>query len=975
MGRIFYIVLLSCFLQVFSFHLNAQAGGMEARFRSVATEVKDEGLASNVLVIKNHSGQAQDIQVQLLAPQGWRLWGQSMRTIQVAARDSAFVPVRISSGNNLNGELSYALNAVVSLRGMTIANAEWSVRLLLTSAWVVTTSGNRLYFAHEADTASVYLRVFNNGNSNERLVMRAEAPSGLAFDREDGFTRQVEVAVQLPPGEETILWLPIKLMPENNREGSSSQGYEEETFRIKLAVQSQGQIRQAGRTWTGAVECFRLDSDVKILPSRFSALPLSVAFNTYNIASEYTYATLSLSGTKAFERNNGLLNYYYQTDFLQNQVDLESFLGNYHYMGYFSQNMTLEAGNLSMNKAGSGISGKGLRGSYTYGKHRIGGVYLQQPNLLDESTGRGIGSFYTYNTQNLRADVYGQLTDSRVRQTKSTIGTADVSWQFMPRHRLRLGGGYSAETHNWVPDSSFVVNGYLARLGYNTSIDKFNFSANGYYGSPGYIAQNGILSAASSISYSMDSNHRLTLSASVFEYDPQRYSRGQLLTDSIFNERTRVLLKYNKRQGADNYGIGPIWYIMRSSYLFSDNYGVDMDYRTRSGLAGIFANAFLGAMDFPEAEDRATIFVANARASLRFKDVNASVRYYYGPHTTMDQLEYLQSAFNPQKIYLNLLHDWWLFNDYINLHTGLNYYYATYQSRHQFNFLPELFYRARNGFVFSAYARHMIFGHGDYDRNVVRGGVATTIYQPATSYGYTEYGAGLKFNLNMPVSMPRNYDARFVVFQDANGNGVLDGAEYGIADVLVRVTADHPMRDMDGNDFNNEVEEYSLISDNEGVVSFRNLPKGNYIIETIPLTAQGAMADIKRFYRDVTGNRTLFLPYSDGARLSGSILLQRDRYGSQQDVLIDNIRVTATNNADNSSYSSLTDRDGRFVMYLPGGEYTLSINESVVDQRFMFVENDVVLTITAATGSYTLNFQLVERQRTIRMAPANSDEE
>lgn len=974
MRQYYYIVLIISLLLMSGLHINAQVGAIEVSFRYASTEVKDEGLASNVLVIKNRSGQEQEVQVQLITPHGWQLWGNSMRTITVAARDSAFIPVRVSSGENLKGSLVYELNALVSSRGITIFNALWSISLVRSSAWVVTTSGNKLYFSQGADTASVYLRLSNNGNSDERLLMQAQAPVGLAFKTSEGYVQQIEKSVFLPSGKDTILRLPLKLLTQNFRE-KQSVDYEKEIYRLKFTVLSQGQIRRAARQWTGAIECFKLDSETKIEASRFSALPLAVDFNTYNIVSNFTYATLNLSGTKQFERHNGLLNYYYQTDFLQNQFDVESFMGNYHYAGYFNDIMTLEVGNLSMNKTGLGISGKGISGSYTYGKHTVGGIYLRQPNLLDETTGSGFGSFYTYNTQKLRADLYAQMSDSKIQKTEASIATADISWQFLPRHRLRIGGGYSAETHNWITDSALVVNGYLARFGYNTTIHKFNFAANAYYGSPRYLAQNGILSANTSLSYSMDGNNSLSILASLFKYDPERYSRGKLIHDSIYNDRSRVQLKYNKRQGADSYGVGPVWYIMRSSFLHSDNYGVDLDYRTRSGQVSVFANAFMGTMNFPEIDELETIFVANTRASFRYKNMNASVRYYYGPYTTMDQLEYIRTSFNPQKVYLNILHDWWLFNDYFNLHTGLNYYYASYQKRNQFNFLPELFYRARSGFVFSVYARHMIFGHGEYDRSIVRSGIETTINQKATSYGYTEIGAGIKFNLNMPTSMPRNYDARFVVFQDANGNGVLDGNEHGIPNVLVRATVDNPMRDIDGNDFNNDTKEYSLITDDKGVVSFRNLPKGSYIVETIPLTVQGAMADIKRFYKEVTSNKTLFLPYSDGARLSGSILVQRDRHGTQRNVLIDNIRVTATNNVDNSSYSSLTDRDGRFVMYLPGGEYTVSINESVVDQRFMFVENDIVLKIAASAGSYVVNFQLEERQRTIRMAPVKGDED
>ncbi len=236
-----------------------------------------------------------------------------------------------------------------------------------------------------------------------------------------------------------------------------------------------------------------------------------------------------------------------------------------------------------------------------------------------------------------------------------------------------------------------------------------------------------------------------------------------------------------------------------------------------------------------------------------------------------------------------------------------------------------------------------------------------------------EYGAGIKFMFNAPASRPRNYDIRFIVFQDLNGNGNVDGREQGIPNVLVRISPETPMNDINGNDYSNSAHEYSLLTDEDGVAAFRNLPRGNYVIETTPLLSQGSIAETKRFSREITGNKTVPLPYSDGARLSGSILVQRDQHGSTRDVQLNNIRIAATNVASGNSLNTLTDRNGLYVLYLPVGEYTVRINEEAIDQQFQFVENNILLSVKGTMINYSIHFQMVEKQRNIRFGPANNN--
>ncbi|ASB49111.1 hypothetical protein CDL62_08145 [Alkalitalea saponilacus] len=966
-------LLFMLIISAFSAQLTAQGSGVEVQFREPYSELRDEGLASNVLIIRNRTRQNQELQINISVPGGWRLWGSTSRAVTVNPGDSVFVPVRLMPGGELNGNISYPVNATVTSRGITIGNAEWNISFVRTSSWTAATSGHRFYFPAERDTGSVQLRISNTGNADENFIIRGEAHPGIAFRTKESVVSGIEKGIFLPPGRDTIITIPVVLYDEGRKAVVQPQSYFEESYRLRFHVATEATVRQTGRTWSGTIDCFRLDSEIKVKPSRFNSLPVTAEFNTYNIASDYTYATLNLYGTTYFERNSGMLNYYYQTDFINNQWDWDALRGNYHYLGYFSNTFSVEAGNLSLNRHGAGISGKGLRGSYTYQNHTLGATYVRQPNFLDAATAEGFGVNYMYRMSNTRAELYGQHINNDFRRTESTLALLNASTRLMDNHSVRISAGFSTENHNWNPDSVFTVDGFYGALGYNTRIDRFGISLSGYYGSPGYTPRNGITSASTSITYSIDNRNSLQLHGSVYNYEPERYSRGLLVSDSLYNERNRVAFKYQHRKGAEHFGAGPSWHMMRSSYMHSDQYGLDFEYRVRTSRVGVFTNALAGIMNFEEYPDLGNIFTAHLRTSLRFNDLNASIRYFYGPYTIFDQMEFVRTEFNPQKVYGNLTHDLWLFDGHINLNTGLNYNYSTWRNRQQVNFRPELYYLARSGFVFSFYSRYMLFSHGSYQRETFREGSTQNILTPSTSTDYLEFGAGVKFNFNMPASLPKNSDAQFLVFQDMNGNGVQDRQEQGIPNVLVKATLETPMSDPEGNDFYATTEEYILITDNNGEVNFRNLPRGNYIIETIPLSAQGALSETKRFHREITARGRYYLPYSDGARVSGAILVQRDQFGQQRDIRLNNIRITAINQSSGNSYSSLTDRDGRYVMYLPGGNYTISINEAVIDERFSVVDNNINLRVTGSVASYSVNFQLVERGRTIRLAPANNN--
>src|SRR5690554_337672 len=940
-------------------------GSISVHFRENPTRLQNEVFSTNLLVLRNPGGQSRQFEVLLLPPGGWRLWGPAQRSVEVAPGDSAFVPVRLTAAGSGSG--TFTLQAVVRFQGMQVGSAEWTFSQELPGAWTARLLRRDNYFTWPSDTTSVALYLNNSGARSERLLIKAGGGADLLGGPEGDASRWTQ-QVLLAAGRDTIVQMPLRLALKSSDLHSGNAPYQAERYRLQLQVSSEAGEGQAGKVWNGGTELLRPLNSANIRNSRYLALPLTVDLQTYNLVSSFSHATLSLYGSSDLPWQQGRLSYYYQSSFVQEQIDWASFIGNYHYLGYFNRIFSVEAGNISMNRAGASVSGKGLRGSYLLGNNRLTASYVLQPDLRQQRSGQGASLQHQYQgAESLETEVYLQWSEHLLRQTEQLLATADLRYRLAAGHQLRLGGGYSNEQHVGKPDSVVQVPGYLAKAGYQGSYGAFQVGLNGLYGTPGYLAHNGLLSLSGTISYRMDVGRSLSLQTSHYDYTPERYVQGVLLNDSLFHLRQRAALLFQLRRSSDGFGAGPSWYRTNSQRLEAMQYGVDLNYSSRLGSTGVFAQGFAGVLQFPQEVLDEELFVSQWRATLRHGDWNASLRYYYGPYTTLDQMEYLQSDFFPQKIYFNVGNDWWMLNRRLQLNTDFQYFYATYQKRQQLNLRPELFYRTPGGFEFSIYGRYMVYGNGSYQRELVRNGSLLRVEQPAVSYAQTEFGAGLRFDLNVPLSRPRNFDAEFVVFRDVNGNGVQDPNEAGLPNVLVRLQTETPMSDPLGNDFMGAAEEHLLITDARGRVAFRNLPKGAYAIETMALSGG---EETKRFYREVQNNRTLYLPYSEGARVSGSLLVERDRYGGQRDVFVDNIRVTASNVADGNSYSTLTDREGRYVIYLPVGEYTVEINPAAIDARFDLEENNIKVEVRG-TSAFSVHFRMIERRRTIRMAPGN----
>ncbi|MBK8585593.1 MAG: carboxypeptidase regulatory-like domain-containing protein [Bacteroidetes bacterium] len=117
--------------------------------------------------------------------------------------------------------------------------------------------------------------------------------------------------------------------------------------------------------------------------------------------------------------------------------------------------------------------------------------------------------------------------------------------------------------------------------------------------------------------------------------------------------------------------------------------------------------------------------------------------------------------------------------------------------------------------------------------------------------------------------------------------------------------------------------------------------------------------------------QTIYIALTKGVRLTGTLLVDQDKY-SNVDVKMDiaRIRVTAIDSS-GKTYSALTDRNGNFMMYVPTGIYTLTVNESALGNNYMLLQNKISIDLSYFTDNFSITFNAVEKKRKMNIKKFN----
>lgn len=931
--------------------------GIFFNFVKPHTQQSLEEVASNVLRIKNGSGQRQEITVNISVPEGWQLFSKAGNAISLNPGDSLFMPVRVIPAKSSQGSTHYLVNAFLTAsNGLQLANDYWYVDIKKVTNWTVKIPRQKIYFINDSSIAQFEFIIQNSGNSDEKIMVEFTPQRNLQVVDSAGNKLPSLMTIPVKSGKDSIIVCRVKKLTEAepSAKAESDRNLKEKYF-LKISARNEpGNDNAIQKLWRGNIDFFELGRELIIEGQGYLFIPLTVELNSYDIL-DNTTLSLDIYGAAHFQKDRSLV-YRYQTNYVNNFVEARAYIGSYHYLGYFSRAGALEIGNLSSGKQGSFTGGKGIKGSLFTKRNQLSGMFVLNPEIFGNHFQTGISANNVFRSRKFSSDSYFQRKwDDFSKVNASYLGTAS-SCQINSRHTVRATIGGSHEEHYFNPASRLSLFGGGYELGYTGSIKRLTLGASHRYGSKNFSNYSGVLSFASSLSYNFSEKYGISLLYDYYHREPQLYSSGMQLPGQPPTNRQRYELRLSASTKAAKIILRP-YYMYQNIYLLrtaTKAVGVDYrpatenDFRFYTSIEAGFVKAFgTGLADF---------FFAQFLGNFKYQKLTASLRYFYGPYQALEQIRFVQTGQNSQKLTASGYYNYWLMKGRVSLKTNAAFNYDTYFNRLGFLLRPELFYYSKNGYTISLYAEYLL--NAQAARTTAN--IPESSAQRSLAHDFN-FGAGIKKTFNIPLNRRKFHDVEIVVYKDQNGNGQMDSGEESVENMLIRIKGE-ASADTAGGDQPYEPVNYELLTGRTGV-KFENLPSGNYSIQVLPLVETGGWFHEKQGTYVIDAKKKIAVPLVKAARVSGSIALEMDKYSRfEGSIDLSRIRITATSAAGNT-YSVLTGKDGEFSMFLPVGEYSIDVNKSALGSSFEFVKSSVKIILNNPNDNYSITFYVRERKR------------
>uniref|UniRef100_UPI004047637F COG1470 family protein n=1 Tax=Roseivirga sp. TaxID=1964215 RepID=UPI004047637F len=932
---------------------NVVANGFTLSFIQESTVGSVEQVATNVLRVKNGNARRMVFTLDVSSPAGWKTLADRSKVYNVAAGDSLFIPVRIVPQKNAEGNVNYFINAsAVSTQNIPLASTPWSLEITKLSQWRANVLDKVAYFPTEGDTTRFKVNLTNTGNSYEDVNILFTTPAKIKIlDVLGNPLAENAMTMRLEVGVDTTLTFFAKLGKESTKndffsaKSVTAEEVEEGVYKVQVQVRDNS---GSGSTAGGRVDLFQLSNEKKVENENGnSTIPLTVDFNSYNVLSQFTNFSLDLYGETNLAANKNL-RYYYQTIISSSVFTGTQFLSSYRFLQYTTPDYQVAVGNIGDNMEVL-LNGAGIKGSYKYKNFRVGAIYVtrqQNGNLQNDNTDIGLRMAYN-GAKKLSLETEMVRRNDEFNDIGGNLVTANGTYRFQSSHILRVSAGYSTEQHT-QSTNPFTTSGYGFGIKYSATYFGISMASQIRWNSANYLSQyRGTTTINLNLRYPFKLGQYFGLKADINERQAEIYSKGRLFPDNKF-KRNIYEFQYGWTSDAgtfvlyprihDDEVLGLRTFTTGGGVLFSTNRKSDFRVYSR------FYTGFTKALDY----NIKPYLVARWENTVRYKNLNVTARYYYGPFNVLDNLRILEDGINPQSVFFSAYANLNFKKARLSVRPTFNLSYESVLARTRSNFSPQLTYYSKNDFQFTITGELFNIDQGESplpSLNALGDGVFNTFSQ---SNFLLRIGVKKVFNIKRPGSKSHNLEV--VVFKDLNGNNVRDVGEDFVQDAIITV------------------KDISLMTNSEGVVIFKDLPRAEYLVKS------DVLSNIEGWFKGdgqkviLDGDRTVFVPLKRGVQVKGNIILQQAQYSAlgQGGMNLCGIRVTMTDN-DGNVYSGLSGQNGEFNLYVPFGLYTIRVNEQAVDEQFQFAQSSYTLNVNNVNVNYQVTFYLIEKSRALNI--------
>ena len=217
----------------------------------------------------------------------------------------------------------------------------------------------------------------------------------------------------------------------------------------------------------------------------------------------------------------------------------------------------------------------------------------------------------------------------------------------------------------------------------------------------------------------------------------------------------------------------------------------------------------------------------------------------------------------------------------------------------------------------------------------------------------TSSSFNLNFSLKKDFGIPIPFvdktaaTGNFVAFLDLNGNGIKENDETTLENVVIKVGKKEVLTNVNG----------------EAVI--KNLLKNEYDFDAFSLeNLNGWFPNVTQTIL-VENDEIIYVPFVRGIKVYGDVVLDRQKIAVTDSGPTDLTRIKISATKGEKVYSSLTNNAGRFEFYLPFGDYIITMDEAILNDKLRVTRNNIPLKLKNSQDGVYVSFYIIEKRRKV----------
>lgn len=927
---------------------------IDANFALHSLESTSRETFFNSLTIKNNANRTESFTLNITVPQGWKVIGPEKMELQLAPFDSLIVPLRVAIGSVVRGDIGYSVIAsITDNRGNTVKNEYCFVKIPREVDLSVRVLDRIAYFDPELGISEFTILCKNQGNREEPISFLFDGKNYLGIGR--GGNKKFSQDVIIKPYSDSTFTFPVRLL--------NDEVYGRSSFGLELVTAT------VDTTLTTNIWFRKVDSEyLNYIPYNEKPLVVDVIGQGLLDANRKPTISTTIEGKVLFNGDNDV--YYYYRNFTSRTRE-DFYLNNRMHIGTNLGKYQIEIGD-NYRSFESNLFGRG--GYFKYESETIKTEWLVNKDSRLNIDNYG-GAFYYNFDPDFFVRAGGAYSINKTTDFESKLGILGGGFTLFKYHKFN---GFAAiNLINRELDGVRNHTEFGGQINYTSKIGRFSNQMRIRYASPLYFSpQAGRFKLH--VSSHFQQSKKLRLSLYFNDNNTSRPLINNNITESINSSAGRLGrfegvfqasptvqvfggpgVESFRWEGLKNFASGE--YFQSIGYKFS----LGARIRTTTGTTVIvpkfeIARVYLQNNPFVDNDGRSGKRAFNYQFfSLNFRSRYLNVLAFYttGPKSVIDQINYVQFSKPNRRLQFMPAFDGFLYKDVVRGYLGVSYSNDIVSGSSFSNITGQL-----NWYLPHNWKIHGLLVYTIQSRTTPQDVVEK--YQNL----YLEAGVRKEFDFNQP--RVKYHDIEFIFFKDFNGNSIQDVNEPGIKNIMVNITKEST--DIIGK-IPGDIYTIELLSDNLGKVYVDRIPEGRYKIQYNPVgvdagTFTKAYGDIELH---VNRSGSYFFPFVEKNKVFGKIILNRSRLSGLGKIDVSNVRITATD-SQGRSFSTLTDRNGEFVLFAPvTDEYILSIN-NIFYENFDLRQNNFVVQFNGYK-QFELNYVFDEKIRRINFATSGSE--